>query len=92
MEDFAVNLTLSRHLYRTNANLGVQRQFVLDTGVVRIEGGNDRRLDESGYQHDNHVAVQALGDQWAGLLGAQTSTRYTAQPQPGLSWTRQWLA
>ncbi len=87
-----MNLTIARNFYHTPSNVGVQRQFRLDTGLVRIEGGNDRRLDESGYQHDNHVAVQMLGDQWAGLLGAQTSTRYQAQPQPGLSWTRQWLA
>ena len=87
-----MNMSISRQLYTSNSARGVQRQFRLDTGVVRIEGGNDRRLDETGYQHDNQVAVQVLGDQWAGLLGAQTSTRYEPQPLPGLHWSRQWLA
>lgn len=85
-------LNFSRNPYATENGYGVQRQFSLQLGPLAISGGNDRRLDGEGYRHDNHVAVQALGDNWAGLLGARTSTRYEAQPLPGLDWTRQWMA
>lgn len=91
-EEDPVILSFSRNPYANENGYGVQRQFHLQNGPVSISGGNDRRVDARGYHHDNQVAVQALGDNWAGLLGARTSTRYETQPLPGLDWTRQWLA
>ena len=71
---------------------GVQRNFQLQNGPFRLEGGNDRRIDENGYHHSNQVAFQSLGSQWSTILGA--STERTVQPKPleGLNWTQQWMA
>ena len=85
-------LNFARNPYFTGNSLGVQRSFQLRTGPLSVQGSNHRSLDEKGYHHDNQVAVQTLGTEWATLLGASTETTYQSQPAPGLTWTRQWMA
>lgn len=68
---------------------GVNRNVSINVGGLSLQGSNSRRVDENGYHHSNQVAVQAMGQNWASMLGASSET--TVAPV-GQNWTRQWMA
>lgn len=76
-------------MQRNTYAYGVDRNVRINVGGLSVQGSTSRRLDENGYRHSNQVAVQAMGQNWAAMLGASTDT--TVAPT-GLNWTQQWMA
>lgn len=76
-------------MQRNTYAYGVNRNVSINVGGMSLQGSNSRRVDENGYHHSNQVAVQAMGQNWAAMLGASTDT--TVAPA-GQIWTQQWMA
>lgn len=76
-------------MQRNTYAYGVNRNVSINVGGMSLQGSNSRRVDENGYHHSNQVAVQAMGQNWAAMLGASTDT--TVAPA-GQTWTQQWMA